>query len=603
MGFHGIPRSALLTAAVAVAPATGLAATVADRLPVEVLLAGGKAAEAVANAVFAPGPGATAAPDFSGVLQIAQASISTDPVLVTPVVGGRDARLFPAVSLEFFTVDGVLVPVQRGELVRETGRAPVPSYWQVIPQFGRVWHESRDGAWSRAAFPVMLVNDTENHAHQGLATFLYKDGAVSQLRFQLVQQTAPYLVRPHFVGWGSAELKLLAAPPEALPARRAEATAELAERLPARPWADLVAGAPAGALDGFGGPLYPRWMVEAALVRDGTLYYQDAPTPFGPYPYPLEMRFGVRSIMKSVAAPLALLHLAEVYGPYVLDLKVGDYVDGLDPKYKQVRFIDAASMASGFGGTGSVKTHPNDIYDGYLGGDYDAWYTAPSHADKVAEIARHLRPYPWQPGTVVRYRDQDFYLLGVAVDGFLKSVRGPDADVWEMLQQEVLRPIGIRHAPAVRTREPGGRRGYVWFNAGFYPSLDDLAKIALLYQRRGEHAGRQLLHRGLTEDLLNARGALAKAGDASERTGPPAPAEAAGGLYRLGFHYTPYLDAGQRQRYLPTMSGSGENEVILYPNGLVSIRTAKAAGLPDGEKVSSDAGPQTIRAVERLAPF
>ena len=51
------------------------------------------------------------------------------------------------------------------------------------------------------------------------------------------------------------------------------------------------------------------------------------------------------------------------------------------------------------------------------------------------------------------------------------------------------------------------------------------------------------------------------------------------------------------------MSGSGENEVILYPNGLVSIITASAAELPEGERASSDAGPETIRAVDRLAPF
>jgi hypothetical protein len=26
------------------------------------------------------------------------------------------------------------------------------------------------------------------------------------------------------------------------------------------------------------------------------------------------------------------------------------------------------------------------MYDGYLGGDYDAWYVAPSHAEKLAQI-------------------------------------------------------------------------------------------------------------------------------------------------------------------------------------------------------------------------
>jgi CubicO group peptidase (beta-lactamase class C family) len=205
---------------------------------------------------------------------------------------------------------------------------------------------------------------------------------------------------------------------------------------------------------------------------------------------------------------------------------------------------------------------------------------------------------------VVRYRDQDFYLLGAALDAFLKSVRGPDADIWEMLKVEVFAPIGIRYAPAVRTREANGKDGLVWFSAGYYPTLDDLAKIALLYQNRGAHGGAQILHRQLTEDLLAARDALVKTGDASVQRPGAAEGGEAPELYRMGLHFTPYVGSlSHKQYYLPTESGSGENEVILYPNGLVSIRMAKAAELPKGEKASSNDGPLTIRAVDRLVPF
>ena len=556
------------------------------------------------NSAFVSDSRATPAPPFAGTVHIAQSPMQFAPALVAPLVGGRDARLFPEVTLQFFTSGDVLVPVERGEMVAETGVHRVASYWRVIAQFGRTWTQAGDGGWSRAAFPIMLVNDTENHAHQGLATFLYRDGAVSRLRFQFVQQTAPYLVKPHSVGWGSADLEYRANAVKDLDARRSEATAELAERLPAKAWSELTKGLPPGTLNGFGGPLDPQWIVSAALVRDGTLYYHASPTPYGDYPYPLEMRFGVRSIMKSVGAPLSLLHLAQVYGPYVLNLRIGDYVKGLDPKYARVRFIDAATMASGFGGVGTVRTHPNDVFDGYLDGEYDSWYTAPSRADKLAQIVANLRPYPWEPGTVMRYRDQDFYLLGAAVDAYLKSVRGPSADVWTMLREEVLAPIGIRHAPAVRTREPDGSLGQVWFNAGYYPTLDDLAKIALLYQARGEHAGKQLLNRELTEDLLAARGAIVATGDGSIDPARAVAANETSELYRMGFHFTLYRSTRTGQKmYIPTMSGSGENEVMLFPNGLVSIRTAKAAGLPDGVQVNTGKGPQTIEAVERLGPL
>jgi CubicO group peptidase (beta-lactamase class C family) len=577
----------------------------AELLPVQTFQSARALAAPVANAAFYPGEGALPAPAFAGVLTLHPARMQTQPVLTQPLIQGRDARIFPGVQLEFFSMGDVLVPVQRGEMVREAGAGSAPSYWRVIPQFGKVWREKGDGDWSRAAFPIMLVNDTENHAHQGLATFLYRPGQVTGLQIQFVQQTGPYMIKQYFVAWGFAPAEFAAGNSSLLEARRTQALAELAERLPAKPWSELVKTVPPGTLDGFGGPLYPKWQVAVALVRDGTIYYQDPVTPYGPYPYPLEMRFGVRSQTKSVFAPLSLLRLAQVYGPWVLTLKIGDYVPGLDPKFHRVRFLDAANMATGFGGTGSTKTHPNDIFDGYLGGDYDAWYTAPSHADKIRLIGATLHPYPWEPGTVMRYRDQDYYLLGAAIDGFLKSVRGPEASLWEFVKTEVLAPIGIHQAPAVKTREAGGRDGLVWANAGYYPTLDDLAKIALLYLARGAHGGVQILNRELTMDLLAGRDAIVKNGDASlGALSGPLTGSTEDGLYKMGFHFLRYVNAGGSVLYLPSMHGSGDNELILYPNGLISMVMAKASmEVLGNEKTRSDEGPVTIRAVERLAPF
>jgi hypothetical protein len=601
---HDSLRSTCLVFLLLVAALPATAGPAAQLLPVAALRAARSAESPVANAAFAPGADAKAAPELVGTLSIAQTSMTTMPAIVQPVIGGRDARLFPGLDLQLFTAGDLLVPVARGTMLREAQPGAVTSYWRVIPQVGRVWHETADGDWHRAALPLMLVNDTENHAHQGLATFVYRRGEISGVRLQFVQQTGPYLVKPHLVAWGHARATWRTGGIDEIDARRREAARELANRIPARPWSELTDTLPAGTLDGFGEPLRPEWTVATALLRDGVLYYRAEPTAFGPYPYPLEMRFGVRSIMKSVAAPLSLLHLAEVYGPWVLALKVGDFVPGLDPKYGRVRFVDAASMASGFGGTGTLRTHPNDIYDGYLGGNYDAWYTAPSQAEKLAQIVANLRPYPWEPGTVVRYRDQDFYLLGIAVDNFLKSLRGPHADAWTMVQEEVFAPIGVAHAPAVRTREDGGVDGPAWFNAGYYPTLDDLAKIARLYQNAGAWNGKQLLHRELTQELLAARGALRKGDDGSMGV-DSAPVDAKEPeLYRMGFHYTPYRTSrDHRLLYIPTMSGSGENEVLLLPNGLVAIRTAKASGLPAGVDPFTGDPSATIRAIERLAPF
>jgi len=576
----------------------GIASTV---LPAERMQSADPGPRPVLNAAFAPGSDDRTAPAFTGTLTISPSPLLAQPELRTPVLEGRDARVFPGVTLSFVTEGATLIPVERGEMVRETAPGAVASYWRVIPQFGRVWREAADGGWSRAAFPLMLVNDTENHAHQGLATFIYKDGQVSRLRMQFVQQTAPYLQSPHCVLWGSAPMSVAKLDAMRAAKERAAATAELGARLPSSPLAELRQRLPPGTLDGFGGPVLPKWQVARGLVFDGTLFYEAEPTSYGDYPYPLEMRFGVRSIMKAVAVPLSLLRLAEVFGPDVLNLKIGDYVPGLDPKWKRVRFIYAANMATGFGGTGTLETHPNNFFDGYLDADYDGWYTAPTAAAKLAHINAHLKPYPWEPGTVLRYRDQDFHLLGIAIDAYLKSKRGPQADAWDMLRHEVFEPIGIHQAPTVRTREAGGHDGPAWFSAGYYPTLDDLAKIALLYEDEGAHGGKQILHRGLTQDLLAARGALDKLSDNSSARAKNAPPPQ---YYKMGFHYTAYTGTRSgKMHLLPTMSGFGDNEVILFPGRIVAIRTANVANVPAGEKALSGDVNATPRAVDRLAPF
>ncbi|HTV79137.1 MAG TPA: hypothetical protein VMF03_12815, partial [Steroidobacteraceae bacterium] len=96
-------------------------------LAVSALLAGSAGSAPVANSAFYPGKDALAAPPFAGVLHIQQSALQTNPVLAKPVQDGRDARLFPGISLELFTVDGRLIPVQMGEMVTESAPGHVRS--------------------------------------------------------------------------------------------------------------------------------------------------------------------------------------------------------------------------------------------------------------------------------------------------------------------------------------------------------------------------------------------------------------------------------------------------------------------------------------------
>jgi hypothetical protein len=173
-----------------------------------------------------------------------------------------------------------------------------------------------------------------------------------------------------------------------------------------------------------------------------------------------------------------------------------------------------------------------------------------------------------------------------------------------MLRSEVFGPIGIREAPIVRTREARGALGLPWFCAGFYPTLDDLAKIASLYHDSGARGARQILHPELCASIFSTDNALRQNTDLIHTAGSlPAPGSSEL-LYKMGFHYYPHVSARTGKRlYVPTMKGSTGNIVTLYPNGVTSMRLTKAWPMPENERQSEEPTDKMMRAIELIAPF
>ena len=71
-------------------------------------------------------------------------------------------------------------------------------------------------------------------------------------------------------------------------------------------------------------------------------------------------------------------------------------------------FANASNMATGIG-DGSAERDPNDINDGGLDDTYPQWYEARSVQAKIDAVFATGRKYPWGPGEVARYRDQDMF--------------------------------------------------------------------------------------------------------------------------------------------------------------------------------------------------
>ena len=552
------------------------------------------------NTAFIPDSAAAEAHQpFVGTLRLTEMPMTTQPAAFSPPsVLGRNPQLFPGVSLSFFTDQGDLVPLTQNVIRYGSGNQG-RSYWDIIVQPGRVWSEPHDGGWSRAGFPFALVNSIEGETHNGLATFLYKHGQVSNLRFQIVQQTAPFYVKNEFVAAGLVPATFAPAPPADLVALKQAYAADRTDAVPMAGWSELAAKVGGVKLAHFDGTMRAGDIVLSGLDYQGTFYLKECQSAGGPLPWCDRARFGVWSATKALANETALLRLAQKFGPAVFELKIVDYVPQAAryPAWRNVRFEDAIDMATGIG-NGSTKRKPNDLSDGYLDASYPHWYEARSTDEKVAALLSDGRAYPWGPGQVARYRDQDMFMLGVAMDRFLKSKQGPTASIWSLLQQEVFAPIGIHHAPTNRTIEADGSTGHPLMAYGYYPTIGDMVLIARLYQNHGRHGDQQILYASRIRELLagpNPRGL-----PTGEKL-PVGESPLGETTYINAFWVTSYV-ASRCRVFYPRMIGWGGNIVALMPGGLTGIRLAKSGETADHAEVDTSGMAQVANSLSPFCP-
>ncbi len=517
-----------------------------DKLSADALMADLDRPESpIHNANFMPvGAAGAARHVFSGTLSIPETKMQMTYAL------GPSERWFPEVDLQFVGHGDYLVPVQRG-LIDGTG---TKSGWSIILSPGRVWSEAADDGLSRASFPFVLAGQAFNESHNGLAMFLFDEERVSKVQFQIVQEAAPW---NRFQAWGRLDAGFL---PDTIdnPAQVTGAfDGELARRLPVRPWAELESrpGAEALALlDELDGPNH---VSASGLVVDDVIYLRPCATSFGDYPYCQDMRHGVFSVTKTMGALLSLLRLAQIYGDEVFDLKVADYLEvtAAHDGWQAVRFGDALNMATGLGDR-SLDPESKDRDEDNVALFWQ-FAKAPS-ARKKLRAAFFSGNYPWGPDQVFRYRSIDTFVLAAAMDAFLKSRAGPEANLWDMMADEVLRPIGIDHAPIQRTREDDPVAGLPILAWGLFVTVDEVAKIAKLLQNGGRHRDQQLLSAGKLKDALYRTDRQGKSTAWARYS------------YHMSFwHLALELDGCDVN--VPQMMGYGGNIVQLLPNGMVGF--------------------------------
>ncbi len=479
----------------------------------------------------------------------------------------------PVFDLELVQSEGYLVPVQRGVVVAEH------TFWNYIVEPGRAWQEPGDAGFSRASLPFTLIPKGGNSTFNGTLTFLFNEQQVSQVWYQVTQETSTF-TRINL--WGLLEAVYSPGAVDGAAQVRADFAAELAARLPVKPIQALAQDYPGVDISAFGRGVTPAHLTWFGVVVNGVNYIGGCQTRFGVYPYCEAMRAASYSTAKSAFASVALMRLAQEYDPSIAEFLIKDYV----PEYaassgdwESVTFNNTLDMATGnYFSTGFMTDDTSEKMGLFFG--------AQTYAEHIAEA--FSAPHAAAPGTRWVYRTSDTFILTRAMHNYLQNITTPEADIFQFVVDEVYRPLGLGPGAYTTMRTSDDNwRGQAEGGYGLWWVPDDIAKIALLLNNQaGEIDGTQILHPGLL--------AAAMQQDPADR-GVRIDGQR---MYNNAFwanHYT-QSNGFACEFWAPNMLGVSGNVVILFPNGITYYYFS------DNQEFTWDAALQEIDQISPLCP-
>ena len=103
------------------------------------------------------------------------------------IAGLVPPQRLPDFELAWVQSGSHLIPVRQGLV------ATTHPFWNYLVGPGRAWDEAGDGGYTRASFPLALVQHGLNCTHHGTVMFLFDDTRVSRAQVQITQETCQYL--------------------------------------------------------------------------------------------------------------------------------------------------------------------------------------------------------------------------------------------------------------------------------------------------------------------------------------------------------------------------------------------------------------------------
>lgn len=455
-------------------------------------------------------------------------------------------NIFPKLEIDFVSHGGELIPRLKEKIIT---RHQSNSYWDVLVGTGNVWQEEDDGEWSRASFPLTLTDRWVGQARNCVATFVFKTDTVSNICLQCSQETADIEDRQLGNLSGILPAKLQAKQFADSPQIIERHNQSKSRRLPVYPLSEIDANHDVAD--------YFEQMIRTnaptslgAVLLNHRLYLHPPQTRHGPYPYPDEMRHGLYSVTKSMAGALALMYFAERYQDDVFNALISNYVPALanHPGWQGVTFSHTLNMVTGtIGGEGSEHL-------------FQTLISAETAEEAINNIAR-LGDAPEPPGQKFNYASTNLFVLSYALQKYVEEKEGKPINYWNLVQENVLVPIGAEHFTLLHTLEPEKSQAIPILAYGALPTIDEAAKIALLFAHGGSYNGQQLLNPERVREVFGE----------TEWKGYSTNNDFRGSRYQHTF-WSKEINTGKCQTTVTYMLGFGENYVVFLPSQAIIFR-------------------------------
>ncbi|MEC7242603.1 MAG: hypothetical protein VXW32_15320, partial [Myxococcota bacterium] len=377
----------------------------------------------------------------------------------------RDGRL-PEVEAEWVQCGEVLAPIQRG---RQIGS---DDSWDVMLSPGRIWSNPADGGASRVALPFTVVPKTFNCVHNGSMTFLFDGESVSDVRYQLAQETCHFL---KFDAWGRADAEWTPEPSEAAAAGREALALELENRIPVKDFAALEAAYPDAGISELDGLLTLSDISARGVLTDGTLYLEDCRTRAGSYSFCEDIVLPSFSLAKTLYAGVGLAAMAQEFSEDPHAQTLGDLL-GAQGTWAGVTVENALDMATG-----------HYLFENQQDADIPGFYSSLELEGRLA--ATFDLPKRREPGQRVVYLTPNTQAVSAAMDVFLERQGADLVDSFDYLVDRVLKPLGVppESFHSLRTWESGGaNNGTAFGGYGMWFTPQGVAKLGDFLQRGGD---------------------------------------------------------------------------------------------------------------------